>query len=86
MINKKKYKFILAFLLIGIIGLILCACTDDKQDTQKQDLNWKDMSVTNSLALQYAEQFTVDYYEDGYALITIAAVAFVGSTRGVSGV
>lgn len=70
--HKKKYKFILAFLLIGIIGLFLCACTDDIQDTQKQDLNWKDMSVTNSLALQYAEQFTVDYYEDGYALITIA--------------
>lgn len=32
---------------------------------------WKDMQPTGQMELSYATQFSVDYYEGGYALITI---------------
>ena len=36
------------------------------------DRTWLALKYDHSLELQYADQFSVDYYEDGYALITIA--------------
>ena len=33
--------------------------------------NWNDKTVTGSMELLYADQFAVDYYEGGYALITV---------------
>lgn len=39
-------------------------------DTTKEDL--AGLKYDHSLELQYADQFAVDYYEGGYALITIA--------------
>ena len=33
--------------------------------------NWKEMKPERSLELKYATQFAVDYYEGGYALISI---------------
>lgn len=33
---------------------------------------WSDMEPVGAMALRYAEQFSVDYYADGYALVTIA--------------
>ena len=47
---------------------------DEKETTEsnavRQDL--AGLKYDHSLELQYADQFSVDYYEDGYALITIA--------------
>lgn len=34
--------------------------------------NWSDMRVDHSMDLLYADQFSVDYYDDGFAMITIA--------------
>ena len=34
--------------------------------------NWSDMRVDHSMELLYADQFSVDYYDDGFAMITIA--------------
>lgn len=34
--------------------------------------NWAEQTVTGSLQLQYADQFSADYYTGGYTLITIA--------------
>ena len=46
---------------------------DEKETTEsnavRQDL--AGLKYDHSLELQYADQFSVDYYEDGYALITI---------------
>lgn len=72
MLYKKQYRFVLSFLLTGILLFFLVGCTADKKNMEDVDLKWADMSVTDSLDLQYAEQFTVDYYDGGYALITIA--------------
>jgi len=48
---------------------------DEKETTEsnavRQDL--AGLKYDHSLELQYADQFSVDYYEDGYALITIVS-------------
>ena len=33
--------------------------------------SWEDLEYDRSLELQYAQQFSVDYYEGGYALVKI---------------
>ena len=40
-------------------------------NTQNDSYKWGEMKVEESLPLEYATQFTVDYYEGGYTLITI---------------
>lgn len=39
---------------------------------QKEPLEISGLVYDHSMELDYAEQFSVDYYKDGYALITIA--------------
>lgn len=34
--------------------------------------NWSGMRIDHSMELLYADQFSVDYYDDGFAMITIA--------------
>lgn len=41
------------------------------QAAENKELLWTDMKVTDSLELLYADQFSVDYYNEDYALITI---------------
>ncbi len=72
MLYTKQYRLLLPLLLIGSLAFFCVGCTADRKNTEKAALKWEDMSVTDSLDLQYAEQFTVDYYDGGYALITIA--------------
>ena len=57
----RRIKLIGAALLL----LCLCACGDT------EDGSWNGMEKTGSLELQYAKEFQVDYYEDGYDVITI---------------
>ena len=33
---------------------------------------WEELALEGSLELQYADQFAVDFYEGGYALISVA--------------
>lgn len=40
-------------------------------DDQGQALQWSDLKLDQSMELDYAEQFSVDYDQDGYALLTI---------------
>lgn len=57
----RRIKLITAALLL----LCLCACGNT------EDSSWNGMEKTGSLELQYAKEFQVDYYEDGYDVITI---------------
>lgn len=57
---------IIAFLLL-ICVCCLCACTGEKTNVPALS----DMTVTGSMELKYAEQFSVDYYDGSYALIKI---------------
>lgn len=72
MLYTKQYRFVLSFLFAVVLMFFSGGCTADKKNVEDAGLKWADMTVTDSLELQYAEQFTVDYYDGGYALITIA--------------
>lgn len=50
---------------VALLFLSLCACGNT------EDGSWNGMEKTGSLELQYAKEFQVDYYEDGYDVITI---------------
>ena len=50
---------------VVLLFLSLCACGNT------EDGSWNGMEKTGSLELQYAKEFRVDYYEDGYDVITI---------------
>ena len=72
----KKIRMIPAGFLLGIVMIISCACTAQESVINKQTnlpaaLEWEKMEKDHSMKLEYAEQFSVDYYQDGYALIDI---------------
>lgn len=74
-----------SLLLIVILSMfLLCACRAQRTETSMSEIqktententeiswNWKDKKLNQSMELLYADQFAVDYYNDGYALITI---------------
>ena len=73
---KKKLRMFLCAVLSTSLLLsapVLAQAADAQETTEdtetKQDL--AGLKYDHSLELQYADQFSVDYYEDGYALITI---------------
>ena len=73
---KNKLRMFLCAVLSTSLLLsapILIQAADAQETTEdtetKQDL--AGLKYDHSLELQYADQFSVDYYEDGYALITI---------------
>lgn len=69
-LKRLRYKFLLMLSLLFVASFLFCGCT--KVDTTQNDsYKWGEMKVEESLPLEYATQFTVDYYEGGYTLITI---------------
>ena len=60
----------LSILLILSMVLSLTGCGTEKQEEGKEETTG--LTVTGSLELEYATQFTVDYCEGGYRLITLA--------------
>lgn len=55
-------------LLVLLLCLLLSGCG---QHTTSQQTAWDNLQFDYSLELTYADQFAVDYYQDGYAKITI---------------
>ena len=64
----RRLNELLGFLLLGVCFL-LAGCGSSAQQSASDFSDWK---PTGSMELQYADQFSVDYYDGGYALITIA--------------
>ena len=62
---KKTVKYLLLFLM-----MLLFACTFSVQ--AKEASSASGLEYERSMELSYAEEFSVDYYKGGYALITIA--------------
>lgn len=59
--------------LFLILPLLLVGCGSGSQpDLPPEGPAWADQTLTGSLELQYANQFSADYYTGGYTLITIA--------------
>lgn len=74
----KKIKMIILGILLGLFTILSCACSVQEGVKEAEDFTeqaeteeWEKMNIDYSMELQYANQFAVDYYEDGYALITI---------------
>ena len=59
------------------VCLVLSSCQKeeskrkDSSPSDSQAYTWEQMEFLHSLKLQYANQFSVDYYEGGFKLITI---------------
>ena len=62
---KKTVKYLLLFLM-----MLLFACTFSVQAKEASSVSG--LEYERSMELSYAEEFSVDYYKGGYALITIA--------------
>ncbi len=69
-LKRLRYKFLLMLSLLFVASFLFCGCTK-ADNTQNDSYKWGEMKVEKSLPLEYATQFTVDYYEGGYTLITI---------------
>ena len=77
MIGRKQIVILGCLLMIGLAGL--CGCGSPSSDStenslaesadQTKALNWKDMKPVGSMELLYAENFSVDYYEEGFKLL-----------------
>lgn len=74
---KQKKKAVLLFLMFAVYFLIGCHITEDREETMTENsLENRNKNISselfyeNSINLQYAKQFTVDYYQDGYCLIS----------------
>ncbi len=64
----------LAAIILNILTVFVLAACGSAQDTVTMEKNTDispELSYSHSMELTYAERFSVDYYEDGYALITI---------------
>lgn len=68
--NKSRYRILIWFIILA--GAVLFSgCGSRKQD-QRNDKNISpSLTYESSMELIYAEDFAVDYYEDGYKLITV---------------
>ena len=56
------------------LAVLLAACSPASEPVSGEPsaVSWDSLTVESGLDLQYADQFTVDYYTGGYALIHIA--------------
>ena len=65
----KKY---LLYILTAITLLFACTFTVQAAAEDKTPAELPGLTYDHSMELSYAQAFSVDYYNDGYALITIA--------------
>ena len=66
---KKK---ITAGIVSATLAISLTACGSAGRTSEKNTEISKELEYDHSMELEYAEEFSVDYYQDGYALVTIA--------------
>lgn len=88
--NLRRERKILFWLLFALLCTFPCACTTQgnvaytEDAGQKEtvtdasaldaDIQWDDLKIENSMDLSYATQFFVDYYTDGYKLISVCDI------------
>ena len=57
----------------AVLGLLLTGCSPAALGSEpgEEQVSWDDLAYESSLELEYATQFSVDYYQGDYALIEI---------------
>lgn len=68
---RKMAVVLLCFILIFTVSSCGSPSEADLLETRNTDIS-PDLTFDHSMPLDYAEEFAVDYYNDGYALITIS--------------
>lgn len=68
----RKKAIIICLLMTGLLGLGGCGSpsSDSETTSQAEVKGNSDLVYESSMELQYAKNFTVDYYEGGYTLLT----------------
>ena len=66
------HGFLLTMLLLVCTCIFCTVHTAQAADEAKTPTELPGLTYDHSMELSYAEEFSVDYYNDGYALITIA--------------
>lgn len=66
-IHKKKLP---ALCLCALIALSAASCASLPEEAGTADIS-EQLNYSHSMELRYAKEFAVDYYEEGFALITI---------------
>lgn len=72
MSGRKKYgKLIVCVFLMGLLGLGGCGSPSSaSMGTSEETAGLSSLQFQGSMELQYAENFSIDYYEGGYKLLT----------------
>lgn len=72
--GRKRTLIIGCLFLTGLLGLCSCGSpsSDSKSElqTEEETESGAELIYESSMELQYAENFTVDYYEGGYTMLT----------------
>lgn len=69
--RKKKWFYIFFGLVLSFL-MVSCGKTQDAHNQKKLHTISPELTYKSSMKLDYAKEFTVDYYDDGYAMITIS--------------
>lgn len=67
----KKCSFILGVIVL-LLGITSCGKNKDTSWNQRSHTISKELTYDHSMNLKYATEFTVDYYSDGFTLISIS--------------
>ena len=82
---KMKRKILLLFLTVLLSVLtVSCGKTQEAGGAAEEGTDGTPLSYDHSMELDYAQGFAVDYYDGGYALITISDGSRFLSFRRVS--
>ena len=64
-------KKIISYIFLTLALILGCAFAVQAAETEHKPADIPGLTFDHSMELSYAEEFNVDYYNDGYALITI---------------
>ena len=75
--NCIRLKQLALFFILPVMIIMLSACTSENDAGQSTGRNEAVPGVTGHMELEYADQFSVDYLENGCSLITIDSDQFL---------
>jgi iron complex transport system substrate-binding protein len=71
MMGRKRMTTVCCMFFVGLLWLCGCGSPSSDSVTDSEVQEQDDLVYERSMELQYAENFSVDYYEGGYKLFTI---------------
>ena len=64
-------KLFMSLSLILMLSLTACGTQKEEKEVDQEKIISEELSFDHSMELEYAKEFSVDYYEDGYVLLSI---------------